>query len=66
MRLIKNTINYDIDLLSNPKCIIYKCISKAVNFNIENCNANMFNSNDIREITQIYYNTYKNIGMTYF
>jgi hypothetical protein len=59
---IKNTINYDIDLLSNPKCILYKCISKNINFDINNHNALTLNNTDINKIAQLYYDTYKKIG----
>lgn len=59
---IENTINYDIDVLNNPKCILYKCISKNINFDINNHNALTSNNTDINEITQLYYDTYIKIG----
>jgi len=59
---INNTIDYNIDLLANTKCILYKCISKNVNFNINDHNALTLNKTDITEITEIYYNTYNKIG----
>ena len=59
---IENTINYDIDLLSNTKCILYKCISKNINFDINNHNPLTLNNTDINKITQLYYDTYKEIG----
>ena len=59
---IENTINYDIDLLSNTKCILYKCISKNVNFDINNNNPLVLNNTDINKITELYYDTYKQIG----
>ena len=61
---IKNTINYNIDILDNPKCILYKCISKNVNFDINNYNALTSNITDIGKITQLYYDTYKQIGFS--
>ena len=59
---IQNTINYDIDMLNNSKCILYKCISKIVNFDINNHNALILNNTDIDKITQLYYDTYAEIG----
>jgi hypothetical protein len=59
---INNTINYNIDILHNPKCILYKCISKNVNFNIDNQSILTQNLTDIYKITQLYYDTYKEIG----
>jgi hypothetical protein len=55
---IENTINYNIDTLDNTKCILYKCISKAVKFNIDNKNALLLNITDHNKITQLYYDTY--------
>ena len=59
---IQNTINYDIDVLVLPKCILYKCISKNVNFDINNHNALTLDNKDIHEFTQLYYDAYKEIG----
>jgi len=58
---IPNTINYDIDLLNNPKCILYKCVGKNVNFDINNT-ASILGITDINKIVQLYYNTYKEFG----
>lgn len=59
---ISNTINYDVDLLNNPACILYKCISKNVNFDINKHSALTLNNIDVSKITQIYYDTYNTIG----
>lgn len=59
---IENTINYDIDVLNHPKCILYKCISKNINFDINNHDALTLNITDVNKITQLYYDTYTNIG----
>jgi hypothetical protein len=59
---IQNTINYDIDPLDATKCILYKCISKNVNFDIDDHNALTLGITDVEKITQLYYNTYKEIG----
>ena len=59
---INNTIDYTVDTLANTKCILYKCISKNVNFDINNHNVETLGITDINKITQLYYNTYKEIG----
>jgi hypothetical protein len=60
---IENNINYDIDLLNGTKCILYKCISKNINFDINNHSVLTSNNTDINKITQLYYDTYKEIGL---
>jgi hypothetical protein len=59
---IPNTINYDIDILNNPKCMLYKCIEKNVNFDINNNNPLILDITDINKIVQLYYDTYTEIG----
>lgn len=59
---IQNTINYNIDILNNTKCILYKCISKNINFDINKHNVLTSNYTDIHKITHLYYDTYKEIG----
>jgi hypothetical protein len=59
---LENTINYNSDLLSHPKCIIYKCIQNNVNFNIEEHNPLTCGKTNSYEITKLYYDTYRNIG----
>ncbi len=59
---IPNNIDYNIDLLASTKCILYKCISKNVNFNINNHGALTLGIKDIKKITELYYNKYKEIG----
>ena len=61
---IQNTINYNIDLLETTRCILYKCISKNVNFDINNQNVLTLGITDINKITYLYYDTYKSIGFT--
>ena len=64
---LPNTINYNIDMLasdSQPKCIIYKCIQNSVNFNIDNHTPLTQNKNNVNDITQLYYDTYKEIGFS--
>jgi hypothetical protein len=58
------TINYNIDSLDNPKCIIYKCIQKNVNFEISKHIPLTSGKSTIQEITQLYYDTYKEIGFS--
>lgn len=59
---IQNNINYNIDLLENTKCILYKCISKNVNFDINNHSFLTLGITDVSKITELYYDTYKEIG----
>ena len=59
---IENSINYNIDILNNPKCILYKCISKNVNFDIDNHNVLTLNNTNVNSITKLYYDTYTEIG----
>ena len=59
---IQNNIDYNIDTLNDPKCILYKCISKNVKFDINNYNALTLGITNIKKITQLYYDTYKEIG----
>jgi hypothetical protein len=54
-------IEYNIDFLDNPKCIIYKCIQNNVNFNIEEYMPLTCGKTDLYEITKLYYDTYKDI-----
>ena len=61
---IQNRMNYDIDLLSGTKCILYKCISKNVHFDINNHDVLTSGIKDINEITQLYYDSYKKIGFS--
>jgi hypothetical protein len=61
---IDYTIDYNIDVLEHTKCILYKCISKNVNFDINNHSALISSITDIKKITQLYYDTYKEIGLT--
>ena len=48
-------------MLQNTKAILYKCISKNVNFNINNHNVLTLNITDINKIIQLYYDTCKKI-----
>jgi hypothetical protein len=60
---IQNSIDYKIDILNTPKCILYKCISKNVNFNINKEEVLTLDIRNIKEITQLYYDTYKKIEL---
>ena len=56
---IKNTINYEIDVLaSETKCIIYKCIQQNVNFDIKKHFPLTLQKKNVYEITELYYDTY--------
>ena len=62
---IKNTMNYDIDPLNNPRCILYSCIQNGVNFDISNDRNNILlgDKNNINDVVELYYNTYKKIKL---
>ena len=60
---VQNTINYLIDELTNPKCILYRCIQKNVNFNIEDHLPLIDNKTNVYEIAELYYNTYEKIEL---
>ena len=60
---IQNTIDYIIDELSHPKCILYNCVQKNVNFNIEDYLPLTDSKTNVYEITQLYYDTYKELGL---
>lgn len=59
---IKNTINVNVDDLNFTKCILYKCISKIVHFNIEQHLPLTLHCKNNESITNLYYNTYKEIN----
>lgn len=56
---IENTIDYNIDPLDNPKCILYKCIQNSVNFNINEHQSVTLDKNGNYEITKLYFESYK-------
>jgi hypothetical protein len=60
---LKNSINYQIDPLNEPKCIIYSCIQNALNFNIFNENVQLCDKHDIKSIVNLYYDTYNSIKL---
>jgi len=60
---IPNSIDYNKDFLDNPRCILYKCIQKHVNFDINQHLPLMLNKTNIYEITKIYLDEYKNIEL---
>jgi hypothetical protein len=61
---IENTINYDVDVLASTKCILYKCLSKNINFDINSHNPITNGYDNIYSITDLYYYTYKEINLT--
>lgn len=62
---IKNSIDYNIDPLDNPKCILYSCIQNAVNFDISNDKNNVLlgDKDNIDDVVQLYYDVYKSIDL---
>jgi hypothetical protein len=59
---IDYNLDYNIDTLAKTKCILYKCISKIVNFDINVCTSLTRGVEGSDKITQLYYDTYKEIG----
>jgi len=55
---VDNSINYNIDPLNEPKCIIYSCIQNAVNFDISKEQFALCDKHDAESITRLYYDTY--------
>ena len=61
-------INYKFHEIDNAKCIIYKCIQKVVNFNVDACQLKNQDKHGgktkhtIEDICKLYYNTYDRIG----
>ena len=35
---IPNSIDYDVDPLNNPRCVLYECLQPVVNFNVNDQN----------------------------
>jgi len=70
---LDNTINYDADTLSEPTCILYKCIENVVNFEVNNDNILMKLKDiespdgcvikivDLDSLVNMYYDTYNSI-----
>jgi hypothetical protein len=60
---LENTINYHIDVLaSEPRCLLYKCLQKNINFDLADHASWILGNTDIYKITEIYYETYKSIN----
>jgi hypothetical protein len=59
-------IDYEGDFLNNPKCILYKCIQKNINFDIDKYNQSIDiwnNKNiNIKKATELYYLEYHKLG----
>ena len=64
---LKN-IKYRFYEIDNAKCIIYNCIQKVVNFNINNCELKIIDRDsgtkkkNIEDICKLYYDTYDRIN----
>ena len=57
--MFKNTINYNLDVLDNTKCVLYKCIQNVVNFDINKELPLTSSKNTIKDIVKLYYESYK-------
>lgn len=63
LKLLKcyNNINYSIDPLNNPRCILYKCLESVVRFKIHDDIITQ-NFTDKFLITKLYFDTYDKIN----
>ena len=52
-------MNYDVDLLSHLRCIIYKCIQNVVEFDISKYEPKLNNLSNNEEIINLYFDKYK-------
>lgn len=59
---IDNTINYTIDPLNNPRCILYKCLENTVTFKFNN-DIITKKCKDAFSITKLYFDTYDKINL---
>jgi hypothetical protein len=57
-----NTIRYNVDVLNHYKSILYKSVQKVVNFDLNDHKPHVKNNTSAKDITQLYYETYQNIG----
>jgi len=60
---IPNSIDYDVDPLNNPRCVLYECLQPVVNFNVNDQNILTKTYTDPYSITNLYYETYKRVGL---
>lgn len=59
---LKNlNMNEEMDVLDNPRCILYSCISKVVDFDIQEYQPLLFKEKDIYKIAEKYYQTYEEL-----
>lgn len=62
-----NFIDLNVDpLFSNERGILYKCLQKVVDFNINDYTPQLskFNANNINHIVKVYYETYNKLDIT--
>jgi hypothetical protein len=62
---IETNIDYDIDPLDTPKCILYKCIQNGVHFNIYDYNSLTLNKSGNYIITKLYFESYKDNNINF-
>jgi hypothetical protein len=60
---LPNSIDYVIDQISNPKCILYKCIQKVVHFDVNSCELLTLENKNIHDVCSLYYSAYKNVNL---
>lgn len=58
---ISDTINYNIDQIADPKCLLYKSLEKVVNFNLNDNKVLTLGKDNSFDIIKLYYESYKSI-----
>jgi len=58
---ISNTINYNLDQIDNPKCLLYKSLENVVNFNVNENKVLTLEKDNSFDIIKLYYDSYKSI-----
>jgi hypothetical protein len=62
---IETNIDYNIDPLDNPKCILYKCIKNSVHFDINQHQSVTLDKVGDYEITKLYFENYKSNNINF-
>ena len=60
---IDSIINCEIDYFTHTRCILYKCIQKVVLFDIQKELPLIYEQKNVKEITNWYYELYKNYNI---
>lgn len=60
---LHTTLDYDTDPLAQPRCLLYRTLSRAVNFDLDTCSAELAGQNDYLQIAKLYYDAYNAIDL---